>query len=234
MQKCPRHADALPLAAGKGAAQLTHGGVVALGQAADKVIQRSLFAGGFHLCLRSIALCNADVVADGIRKQFGLLRHKTFLRAQGGGVHPPDVRIPKPDVAGLHVPEAHQQPQQGAFAAAGAPGDAHDLFFRDGQADLPQHLLPRVAKADIAHLGPRKGGVFAVGHLGGHRCFVQQCQHTVCAGKYLRQPCAKVRQRHHRPKGAKGGQGAHQHPLRRQRAAPVQPQAHAQHRQCGE
>ena len=234
MQKCPRHADALPLAAGKGAAQLAHRGVVALGQAADKVIQRSLFAGGFHFFLRSIALCNADVVADGIRKQLGLLRHKAFLRPQGGGVHPPDVLCAEPDAAGLRVPKAHQQPQQGAFAAAGASGDAHDLFFRDGQADLPQHLLPRVAKADAAHLGTRKGGVFTVGHLGGHRCFVQQRQHAVCAGKYLRQPCAKVRQRHHRPKGAEGGQGAHQHPLRRQFTALVQPQAHAQHRQCGE
>ena len=112
VQKCPRHADALPLAAGKGAAQLAHRGVVALGQAADKVIQRSLFAGGFHLFLRSIALCDADVVADGIRKQFSLLRHKAFLCAQGGGVHPPDVLCAEPDAAGLHVPEAHQQPQQ--------------------------------------------------------------------------------------------------------------------------
>ena len=75
VQERPRHADALPLAAGKGAAQLAHGGVVALGQAADKVIQRGLFAGSLHLFLRGIALCDADVVADGIRSLSELLKN---------------------------------------------------------------------------------------------------------------------------------------------------------------
>ena len=82
MQEGTRHTDALALTAGKCTAQLTHRGIIALGQAVDKAVQRSFFAGCFHLFPGGIPLCNADVVLNGIVEQLGLLRHKAFLFAR--------------------------------------------------------------------------------------------------------------------------------------------------------
>ena len=117
MQEGTRHTDALALAAGKCTAQLTHRGIIALGQAVDKAVQRSLFAGCFHLFPGGIPLCNADVVLNGIVEQLGLLRHKAFLFAQGGGVHAADILCAKADAAAGYIPEAHQQPQEGRLSA---------------------------------------------------------------------------------------------------------------------
>ena len=38
------------------------------------------------------------------------------------------------------------------FAAAGAARDAHDLLFRDGQAQVVEHLFLGVGKADMLSL----------------------------------------------------------------------------------
>ena len=110
MQECPRHTDALPLAAGQGPAQLTHGGVIPLGQAADKAVQCGLFAGRFHFFAGGIPLGDADVVLDGVVEQLRLLGHKALLCPQGGRVHPADVLLAKADGAGVHIPETHEQP----------------------------------------------------------------------------------------------------------------------------
>ena len=82
VQECPRHTDALPLAAGQGPAQLTHGGVIPLGQAADKAVQRSLFAGRFHFFAGGIPLGDADVVLDGVVEQLRLLTFEAIAKPE--------------------------------------------------------------------------------------------------------------------------------------------------------
>ena len=62
----------------------------------------------------------------------------------------------------------------------------------------------------MLRLRPRKGRVGTVGHVGSHRLFVQQVQHTVGAGKHLGQAGTEVGQCHHRAKGAQSRQGAHE------------------------
>ena len=212
VQERTRHTDALTLAAGKGTAQLTHRGVIALGQAADETIQCSFFAGRFHLFPGGIPLCNADVVLDGVIEQFGLLGHKALLRTQGGGVHPADILFPKADAAAGHIPEPHQ-PQEGRLSAARTARDAHDLLFQNGQAQVMQDLLFGIGKAHMLCRSTCKGGVCAVGHIHRDRLFLQQVQNTVGACEHLRQADAKVCQCHHRAKGAQCRKGAHQHPL---------------------
>ena len=89
----------LALAAGKGTAQLTHRGIIALGQAVDKAVQRSLFAGCFHLFPGGIPLCNADVVLNGFCRTlllaFLLALQLIFLRddeiKQGKVIHAADL-----------------------------------------------------------------------------------------------------------------------------------------------
>ena len=44
----------------------------------------------------------------------------------------------------------------------------------------------------MLRLRPRKGRVGTVGHVGGHRLFVQQIQHTVGAGKHLGQAAPRL------------------------------------------
>ena len=82
----------------------------------------------------------------------------------------------------------------------------------------------------MLRLRPRKGRVGTVGHVGGHRLFVQQVQHTVGAGKHLGQAGTEVGQCHHRAKGAQSRQGADEHPFLAHLPVPVQLQAHSQHR----
>ena len=82
----------------------------------------------------------------------------------------------------------------------------------------------------MLRLRPRKGRVSTVGHVGGHRLFVQQVQHTVGTGKHLGQAGTKVGQCHHRAKRAQSRQGADEHPFHAHLPVPVQLQAHSQHR----
>ncbi len=65
----------------------------------------------------------------------------------------------------------------------------------------------------MLRLRPRKGGVGTVGHVGGHRLFVQQVQHTVGAGKTWVRLAPKVGQCHHRAKRAQSRQSADEHPF---------------------
>ena len=82
-------------------------------------------------------------------------------------------------------------------------------------------------------IGSGKGGVLAGGHIGGHRLFVQQIQHTVGTGEHLRQAGSEVGQCHHRPEGAESRQGADQDALGSHPAGLIQVQAYPQHGQCG-
>ena len=179
VQEGTSHTDALTLTAGECTAQLAHRGIISLGQAVDKAIQRGLSAGSLHLGTSGITPGDPDVVFNGIVKQLRFLGHKTFLGAQGGSVHGADVTFTKPDGAAAHIPEAHEQPQEGGFAAAGAARDAHDLLFRDGQAQVMEHFFLGVGKADMLSLCTGKDGIRAVGHIGSHGVLVQQVKDTL-------------------------------------------------------
>ena len=83
-------------------------------------------------------------------------------------------------------------------------------------------------------LCPGKDGICAVGHVGGHRLFVLQVQHSVRTREHLRQACAEVCQRHHRAEGTERRQRADQHAAGRHRPGLVQRNADAQHGENGQ
>ena len=92
---------------------------------------RCLFTGGDHLILRSIQLCDAQVIADAVMEQMGFLGHKALQIAE---IH--CINIFHRSIGDLHhtvshCPEPHQQLQQCRLTTSASSGDADDRMFRN-------------------------------------------------------------------------------------------------------
>ena len=71
MEEGPSQPQPLPFPAGEGVSQLSHLGVVALGQGHDEVVDGGLPAGIFDLGISGIQLGNAQIIADAVVEQVG-------------------------------------------------------------------------------------------------------------------------------------------------------------------
>ncbi|MCY1518954.1 hypothetical protein D9M68_536900 [compost metagenome] len=113
----------------------------------------------------------ADVVADGVVEQHGVLRHDADRRPQAGLRHVADVLAVDQNRAAVGVVEAEQQARDGGFARARRAHDGNGLAGGDREADaLQDRPAGVVAEMHVAefHLGARDAqgvGVRAVGHL---------------------------------------------------------------------
>lgn len=131
-------ADALFFAAGEFAADVAHAGLVAFGHRHDEVVAAGGAGGGFDFCVAGIGFAEADVVGDGVVKQVNVLEddgnlpHQVFL---GEGA---DVGAADEDAPLLRVGVAHDEADEGGFAAAAVPDQRGEGAFGDVQADAAQ------------------------------------------------------------------------------------------------
>src|SRR5262249_40414703 len=111
----PGDSNTLSLASGESQATLADHGVIALGQALDKVVgQRG--AGGFnHSLMRNIRLAISDVVAHRIVEQDGFLGHNPDLRAQRSHGDIANVEAINLDGARGYIEETRDQVHQRAL-----------------------------------------------------------------------------------------------------------------------
>ena len=171
-------ADALFFAAGEFAADVAHAGLVAFGHRHDEVVAAGGAGGGFDFCVCGVCLAEADIVGDGVVKQVNVLEddgnlpHQVFL---GEGA---DVAAADEDAPLLRVGVAHDEADEGGFAAAAVPDQRGEGAFGDVQADAAQDgfgvgvvVVMHVFKCDAVPLG---GGRFAdVGQRGDGHVFAQ-------------------------------------------------------------
>ena len=92
----------------------------------------------------------ADVVADGVVEQHGVLRHHADGGAQGFLRHVAHVLAVDQDAAAGHVVEAEQQPRDRGLAGARGADDRHRLAGRhlEGHA-LEDRACRLVGEADV-------------------------------------------------------------------------------------
>ena len=131
----PRDGDALTLAAREVVPALANHGVVTLIELADEVVGLCRGGCGDHLGPGGVGTCIGDVVVNAGREQEWLVGHEADGPAQavaGEGVH---VVTGDGDCAVAEAVEAHEQPRERRFAAAGTPDDCDPLAGADVQIE---------------------------------------------------------------------------------------------------
>ena len=109
VEKGPGQAQPLPLPAGEGVPQLADLRIVALGEAHDEVVDRRLFAGGGDLLVGGVQPGKAEVAADGVVEQVGLLGDEALHVPEIGRVDLLHASAGEGDGPLGHGPEPHQQ-----------------------------------------------------------------------------------------------------------------------------
>ena len=147
----PGNGDALHLPFGQTCAALTQHGIQPVFQPAYKIIRTGDFQCVINciLILRPIFIPKCNNTADGTGQKLVSLRHigKQTFPCWGQRLVP-GFRGKEP-LAGIQRIQAHEQFEEGAFAAAGRPGERDVLALADGQTDILQNH--------------RHGGRFALG-----------------------------------------------------------------------
>ena len=153
--------DALLLAAGELQAALADLGLVAVRRHADEAVDLREPRGLLDLGVARLPAAVADVVADGVVEQHGVLRDHADRGAQRLLRHVADVLAVDQDAAAGHVVEAEQQPRDRRLAGAGRADDRDRLAGRhleaDALEDRPRRLVGEadVLEADAAGAAPR-------------------------------------------------------------------------------
>ena len=211
MEEGPRQAQALAFPAREGIPQLAHGGIIALGQAHDEVVNRRLAAGLLDLGIGGVPFGDAQIAADGIVEEDGFLGDIAFHPAQVLGVDLIDGPIRDCDAALPGLPETHEQLEQCGFAAAAASHNAGDAAFGDGKGQILEDGFLPVGESHMADLRAGEGNLFPAGHILHGGGVLQQIQHAVARRKGVLQRAAQIGQRHHRAEGTHQGNGGKDH-----------------------
>ena len=142
--------DALLFAAGKFQAALADLGLVALRRKADEAVDLRLARRFLDFGVARVPAAVADVVADRIVEQHGVLRHHADRGAQRGLRHVANVLAVDQDAAAGDVVEAEQQPRNRRLAGAGRPDDGDGVPGGDVEAQaLEDRPLRFIGKRDI-------------------------------------------------------------------------------------
>ncbi len=145
-----RDGDALLLAAGQFQAALADFGLVALGAELDEIVDLREPRGLLDLGIARIPAAVADIVADRVVEQHGVLRDHADGRAQRYLRHVADILTVDQDAAAGDVVEAEQQPRDRRLAGAGRPDDRDRVPGRHLEADALQDRTRRlIGEADI-------------------------------------------------------------------------------------
>ena len=134
--------DALLLAAGELQAALADLGLVAVGREADEIVDLGEPGRLLDLLVGRLRAAVADVVADGVVEQHGVLRDHADGAAQRLLGDVADVLAVDGDAPAGDVVEAEEQPRDGRLAGAGRTDD------RDRPARRHLELIPfRIARS---------------------------------------------------------------------------------------
>ena len=174
--------DALLFATGKLQAALADLGFVALGRQADEIIDLREPRRLFDLGVAGFPAAVADVVADGVVEQHGVLRHHADGRAQRVLRDVADILAVDRNAPAADLVEAEQQARDGGFAGAGRTNHRHFAAGRDLEAepfeDFPIGLVGEgdVLEADRTALDHERLGVRLVLDL---RLAREDCEHPL-------------------------------------------------------
>src|SRR5262249_48902223 len=145
--------DALFLSAGKPAADLADGRVVALGQLADEVVAIRLPRGLFDLFARRMALAVCNVGEHRVVEKERILGDDADLLPEGAQVGGADVDAVYEHRAVIRIIEARQQIEEGRFAAAVLADQGNRLAMLHGEVHACEDRLTRlVGEADVLEL----------------------------------------------------------------------------------
>ena len=132
-QKRPGDSDFLPLPAGQPAAAIAHIRKKTVRLFQDPVLQAHLFKRLKQFLLRSILLCNPQVVGNGSRKHADGLRNHDNMLSKLLGRKADIVPAFQYNPSACRVKKAHEKPGHRTFAAAGKPGQGSHLSPPDCQ-----------------------------------------------------------------------------------------------------
>ena len=144
LQHRARDRHALLLAAGQLQAALADLGLIALRRRLDEAVDLRQLRRLLHLGIAGVPAAVADVVADGVVEQHGVLRHHADRRAQRVLRDGLDVLPVDQDLAARHVIEPEQQPRDRRLAGAGRPDDRNRLAGRHLEAQPLQDRPVRI------------------------------------------------------------------------------------------
>ena len=101
-----------------------------------------------------LRVAEADVIGDGAGEEEGVLRHQADLAVQRALGDPAHVDPVDAHRAGGDVVKAGDQVADGGLAGAGRADQCHRLPWRDGQAQVVQHLgqVGAVLEADMVEV----------------------------------------------------------------------------------
>ena len=197
----------LPLSAGQAVAQLGNLRIIALGQACDKIMDGGLFAGHDNLLVGGIQLGQAQIIADGIVEQVGILGHKAFHSTEVIGVNFLHASAGDGNHALPDLPEAHKELQKRGLSGTGTAADADNLPLRAGDGEILQYGFPTVGEGHIFRRGTVEGNLLLAADFRGHRGFIQDVQHPIARGKGILQRRAQSGKGDHGAEGAHHGKG---------------------------
>ena len=139
-----RDRDALLLAAGELQPALADLGLVAVRRHADEVVDLRKPRRLLDLGVARVPAAVADVVADGVVEQHGVLRHHADRGAQRALRHVADILPVDGDAPAGQVVEAEQQPRDRRLAGAGRADDRDRAAGRHLEAQAFEDLALRL------------------------------------------------------------------------------------------
>ncbi len=143
---CARDSDALPLAAGKCVAALTHQRVVPMRHARDELIHVRELCRIHDLFLGRARVAIGNVVAHGSLKENGFLQHVADMVPKALKFVIPDIDAIDLNYAAGRVVKAWDQTYYGGLTAAGRSDHSHHLAGLDVKTDIFQHRSRRVVR----------------------------------------------------------------------------------------
>ena len=149
LQKGPGDGDALAFPAGELGPVFPDGGVVALGQPADKLVAVGGFGGGKHFLVGGSVFAETDVFHHRVVKQYHVLKHHRVIteqhfRVHGGNVHAAHLNRTPGD-----IPQSGGKPCAGTLARTGGTNQRRDFPLSGGKADVLQDVLFVIGKAHL-------------------------------------------------------------------------------------
>ena len=110
--------------------------------------------------LAGVGIAKGDVLGQGAGEEEHVLLDGRDLRTQRFQAPVAHVQAINQHPPAVHVEYAVDELSEGGFAGAGLPHDGDRLAWLGGEADVFQHRIPIVAKADVVedHLSPNRSG----------------------------------------------------------------------------